>query len=109
MTTRNWTQRRQRPPIATLALTASRQRTLATQALGIDTARIPVGYWIMDAPVGGASPLEYGLSPEGFVTGGLNHLRAPPPPLRPPPTPPPTDPTAHRPRRTQSYFCADMR
>ena len=44
------------------------------QALGVDTVRIPVGFWIMDAPVGGASPLEYGLSPEGFVTGGLNHL-----------------------------------
>ena len=28
----------------------------------------------MDAPVGGSSPLEYGISPEGFVTGGLNHL-----------------------------------
>merc|ERR1719197_1516593 len=46
----------------------------AAQALGVDTVRIPVGFWIMDAPVGGASPLEYGLSPEGFVTGGLNHL-----------------------------------
>uniref|UniRef100_A0A7S2GNX6 glucan 1,3-beta-glucosidase n=1 Tax=Haptolina brevifila TaxID=156173 RepID=A0A7S2GNX6_9EUKA len=28
----------------------------------------------MDAPVDGTSPLEYGISPEGFVTGGLNHL-----------------------------------
>jgi hypothetical protein len=37
--------------------------------------RIPVGYWIADAPVGGSSPLEYGISPEGFVTGGLNYLR----------------------------------
>ena len=36
--------------------------------------RVPVGYWITDAPVGGSSPLEYGISPEGFVTGGLNHL-----------------------------------
>ena len=36
--------------------------------------RVPVGYWIMDAPEGGSSPLEYGISPEGFVTGGLNHL-----------------------------------
>ena len=42
--------------------------------LGVDTVRIPVGYWIMDAPVGGKSPLEYGISPEGFITGGLNHL-----------------------------------
>ena len=39
-------------------------------------ARIPVGFWIMDAPEGGSSPLEYGISPEGFVTGGLNHLKA---------------------------------
>ena len=47
----------------------------AAQALGIDAVRIPVGYWIMDAPVhGGGSPLEYGISPEGFVTGGLNAL-----------------------------------
>ena len=38
--------------------------------------RIPVGYWIVDAPRGGTSPLEYGISPEGFVTGGLNHLHA---------------------------------
>ena len=37
--------------------------------------RIPLGYWIADPPVGGSSPLEYGISPEGFVTGGLNHLR----------------------------------
>lgn len=29
----------------------------------------------MDAPVGGTSPEEYGISPEGFVTGGLLHLR----------------------------------
>jgi hypothetical protein len=36
--------------------------------------RVPVGYWIMDTPVGGSSPLEYGISPEGFVTGGLNSL-----------------------------------
>jgi hypothetical protein len=47
----------------------------AAQALGVDTVRIPLGYWIADAPVGGSSPLEYGISPEGFVTGGLNHLR----------------------------------
>merc|ERR1719203_1305542 len=47
----------------------------AAKALGVDTMRIPVGYWIMDAPVDGTSPLEYGISPEGFVTGGLNHLR----------------------------------
>merc|ERR1719453_6261 len=43
----------------------------AAQALGVDTARIPVGFWIMDAPEGGSSPLEYGISPEGFVPGGI--------------------------------------
>ena len=48
----------------------------AAAALGVNAVRVPVGYWIMDAPVGGSSPLEYGFSPEGFVTGGLNHLRA---------------------------------
>ena len=36
----------------------------------------------MDSPVGGDSPTEYGISPEGFVTGGLNHLRAILPRLR---------------------------
>ena len=46
----------------------------AAQALGVDTVRIPLGYWIVDAPVDGSTPLEYGISPEGFVTGGLNHL-----------------------------------
>jgi hypothetical protein len=49
----------------------------AAQALGVDTVRIPIGYWIMDAPVGASSdsPEAYGISPEGFVTGGLIHLR----------------------------------
>ena len=54
------------------------------QKLGINAVRIPVGYWIMDSPAAGSgkggafkgSPLEYGISPEGFVTGGLNHLRS---------------------------------
>ena len=46
----------------------------AAQQMGVSAMRIPVGYWIVDAPVGGSSPLEYGISPEGFVTGGLNHL-----------------------------------
>jgi len=46
----------------------------AMAGLGINAVRIPVGYWIVDAPVGGSSPLEYGFNPEGFVTGGLNHL-----------------------------------
>ena len=47
----------------------------AAQKLGVNAMRIPVGYWIVDAPVGGASAEEYGISPEGFVTGGLNVLR----------------------------------
>ena len=46
----------------------------AAKKLGVDTVRIPMGYWIADAPVGGGTPLDYGISPEGFVTGGLNHL-----------------------------------
>lgn len=48
----------------------------AAVALGVNAVRIPVGYWITEAPVGGNSAYEYGFSPEGFVTGGLNHLRA---------------------------------
>ena len=47
----------------------------AAAKLGINAVRIPVGYWIADSPVTGSSPLEYGFSPEGFVTGGLNHLK----------------------------------
>ena len=43
--------------------------------VGVNAVRIPVGYWIMDSPTNGSSPLQYGISPEGFVTGGLNHLR----------------------------------
>merc|ERR1712185_840992 len=38
----------------------------AARGLGVDAVRIPVGYWIVDAPVGGSSALEYGISPEGF-------------------------------------------
>ena len=45
-------------------------------ALGVNAVRIPVGYWITEPPVGGSSPYDYGFSNEGFVTGGLNHLRA---------------------------------
>ena len=48
----------------------------AARSIGVNAVRIPVGYWIVDAPRGGTSPLEYGISPEGFVTGGLNHLHA---------------------------------
>ena len=51
-------------------------------SLGVNAVRIPVGYWITDAPVGRTSPYEYGFSHEGFVTGGLNHLRAMLPKLR---------------------------
>lgn len=47
----------------------------AAQALGVNSVRIPLGYWIMDTPLSGSSPEEYGISPEGFVTGGLLHLR----------------------------------
>ena len=54
----------------------------AVDDLGVNAVRIPVGYWITDAPVGGASPLEYGFTHEGFVSGGLNHLQAMLPKLR---------------------------
>ena len=47
----------------------------AAQALGVNSVRIPLGYWIMDSPAGGSTPEAYGFSPEGFVTGGLIHLR----------------------------------
>ena len=47
----------------------------AAQALGVNSVRIPLGYWIVDSPVGGGSPEETGFSPEGFVTGGLLHLK----------------------------------
>jgi hypothetical protein len=38
--------------------------------------RVPVGFWIVDTPVGGSSMTDYGLQHEGFVTGGINHLAA---------------------------------
>ena len=47
----------------------------AAQALGVNSVRIPVGFWIMDKCDGCDSPEEYGFSPEGFVTGGLIHLK----------------------------------
>jgi hypothetical protein len=44
----------------------------AAATLGVDAVRIPVGYWIVDAPVGDGkgttTALDYGFSPEGFVT-----------------------------------------
>ncbi len=46
----------------------------AAAALGVDAVRIPLGYWIVDPPVGGSSPLEYGFTADGFASGGLNHL-----------------------------------
>ena len=48
----------------------------AAVALGVNAVRIPVGFWIMDAPGSSDSPLDFGFSPEGFVTGGLNYLHA---------------------------------
>jgi hypothetical protein len=41
---------------------------------GVTHARIPIGYWIIDTPVGGSSPYDFGFNAEGFVTGGLNYL-----------------------------------
>lgn len=52
------------------------------KALAVDAVRIPVGYWIVDAPATGGSNLDYGFSPEGFATGGLNHLHQMLPKLR---------------------------
>ena len=46
----------------------------AFAAWGGTHVRVPVGFWIVDTPVGGGSMLEYGFSHEGFVTGGLNYL-----------------------------------
>ena len=48
----------------------------ALRAYGATHVRIPVGYWIMDAPVGSSDPYEFGFQAEGFVTGGLNYLEA---------------------------------
>ena len=49
---------------------------------GVTHARIPIGYWLLDAPVGGSSPLEFGFQEEGFATGGLNELQRMLPRLR---------------------------
>ncbi len=48
----------------------------ALQAFGVTHARIPVGFWITDSPVGGTTMYEYGLQHEGFVTGAINQLEA---------------------------------
>ena len=47
-------------------------------AFGITHVRIPVGYWLMDAPVApaGLTRYDYGFNHEGFVTGGINYLEA---------------------------------
>jgi aryl-phospho-beta-D-glucosidase BglC (GH1 family) len=50
---------------------------------GITHLRIPVGYWILDAPVGSdntthatpaATMYDFGFQEEGFATGGMNYL-----------------------------------
>ena len=46
------------------------------QQFGITAARIPVGYWIVDAPTTGGTMYDYGFNYEGFATGGLNQLEA---------------------------------
>ena len=60
----------------------------ALAAFGVTHARIPVGYWLVEAPVvlvavadgapRGRTPslYDYGLNHEGFVTGGINALEA---------------------------------
>ena len=56
----------------------------ALAALGVTHARIPVGYWITEAPVTMPTPVrgraptmrDYGFNHEGFVTGGINVLEA---------------------------------
>ena len=60
----------------------------AMRALGITHVRIPIGYWIVEAPVsgvrgdrggdGGAATnmRDVGFQHEGYVTGGIVHLEA---------------------------------
>ena len=48
----------------------------ALQAFGVTHARIPIGYWVVDAPAAGGSMYDYGLNHEGFVVGGMNALEA---------------------------------
>ena len=60
----------------------------ALAAFGVTHARIPVGYWLVEAPVvlvavadgvpRGRTPsiYDFGLNHEGFVTGGINALEA---------------------------------
>lgn len=42
--------------------------------LSIDHVRIPVGYWLTDAPAGGGTMRTLGFNHEGFVTGGVVFL-----------------------------------
>ena len=54
----------------------------ALAAFGATHARIPVGYWIVEAPVipvpapGDGTMYSYGFNHEGFVTGGINELES---------------------------------
>ena len=42
----------------------------AMAQLGLTHVRVPVGYWITEAPLGGGSNRDLGFQTEGFVTGG---------------------------------------
>jgi hypothetical protein len=54
----------------------------ALQALGVTHCRIPVGYWIAEAPSvpmgaeGVPSMYTFGFNHEGFATGAMNYLEA---------------------------------
>jgi len=54
----------------------------ALAAFGVTHCRIPVGYWIMEAPSvpvppgQAASMYSFGFNHEGFVTGGVNYLES---------------------------------
>ena len=54
----------------------------ALAAFGTTHVRIPVGFWIVEAPVVVVEPsprggmYDYGFNHEGFVTGGMNELEA---------------------------------
>ena len=55
----------------------------ALVSLGVTHARIPVGYWLFEAPVAALPPsarpptmYDFGFNHEGFVTGGVNALEA---------------------------------
>ena len=56
----------------------------ASRAAGVNYTRIPVGYWMWDAPVSGctggcsssSTAYDLGFNHEGFATGGLRFLEA---------------------------------